>query len=140
MKDYNDSWWYNELGSAMHLFVNGKSITGTYHTVVGDANGEYDLVGQIDIDSGESSAIGFVVVWNNASGSSDSVTAWSGQFKLVGQTPTILTTWLLTKETALSDDWRSTIVGKDRFTPVPIDEEQIKFNRENGSIQSFPSK
>jgi hypothetical protein len=35
--------WYNELGSKMTLRVKGSSITGKYHTAVGDADGIYEL-------------------------------------------------------------------------------------------------
>ena len=130
--------WYNQLGSQMILKVNGKNISGTYNTKVGDASGEYDLIGKIDIDIDESTAMGWVVLWNNQVGSSDSVTAWSGQVQAIDGEERIVTTWLLTTETDADDDWHSTIVGKDIFTRLMPTPEIQKANAQKGVRSSSP--
>lgn len=132
--------WYNELGSSMTLTVNGNSITGTYQTTVGDASGIYDLVGRTDTDNDTSQAIGFVVVWQNQYGSSDSVTTWSGQYQIINGVDTIVTTWLLTQETDPDDDWASTMVNKDLFTRVAPIEEEIQQQIKKGVKPSHPKR
>ena len=132
--------WYNELGSSMTLVVNGNSITGTYQTAVGDASGTYDLVGRTDTDNDASQAVGFVVVWQNQSGSSDSVTTWSGQYQNINGIDTIVTTWLLTQETNPNDDWASTIINKDIFTKTAPIEEEIQRQLKRGVKASHPNK
>jgi len=132
--------WYNELGSQMILQIQGKRIVGTYNTRVGDASGNYELVGQMDIDIDESTAIGWVVVWNNQYGSSDSVTAWSGQVQVIDEIEKIVTTWLLTAETEPDDTWHSTLIGKDTFTRLAPTENKIAENLRAGVKFSFPIK
>ena len=132
--------WYNELGSCMTLTVNGNSITGTYQTAVGDASGTYDLVGRTDTDNDESQCVGFVVAWQNQYGSSDSATAWSGQYQIIDGVDTIVTTWLLTQETNPDDDWASTIINKDLFTKSLPGEEKIKGLLKKGVKSSHPKK
>lgn len=130
--------WYNELGSKMVLQVMGKRISGTYHTKVGDASGDYELVGQMDTDNDESTAIGWVVIWNNQYGSSDSVTAWSGQVQEFNGVESIVTTWLLTAETDEGDDWHSTLIGKDIFTRLEPSQEKVTANAMKGIKPSSP--
>ena len=132
--------WYNELGSSMTLVVNGNSITGTYQTAVGDASETYDLVGRTDTDNDARQAVGFVVVWQNQYGSSDSVTTWSGQYQNINGIDTIVTTWLLTQETNPNDDWASTIVNKDIFTKTAPIEEEIQQQLKRGIKASHPNK
>lgn len=131
--------WYNELGSVMTLRVNGSVVTGTYQTAVGDAEGVYDLVRRTVIDDSSSEVLGWVVVWQNQHGNSESVTAWSGEFQTVNGVPTIVATWLLTNETDPNDDWHSTIVGKDTFTNSRPSEEQIRNNFSKGDKVPFGS-
>jgi hypothetical protein len=130
--------WYNELGSQMTLQTNGNIISGTYQTAVGDASGIFNLIGQIVLDDDSSLVLGWVVVWQNQFGNSDSVTTWSGQLQSVNGTPTIVTTWLLTSETDPNDDWHSTLVGKDIFTTYQPSEEQVRTNLAKGVKRSFP--
>jgi len=132
--------WYNELGSVMTIQTNGSTIIGTYQTAVGDASGVYNLIGHIDTDNDSSQAVGWVVVWQNKYGSSDSVTTWSGQFQVIDGVPTIVTTWLLTQETNPSDDWRSTLIGQDTFTSIERTKEQIHENIKKGVKSSLPMK
>jgi hypothetical protein len=132
--------WYNELGSYMTIQVIDKNITGNYYTKVGDATGIYELVGQIDIDQDNSTAIGWVVLWNNQYGSSDSVTSWSGQIHTLNGTESIVTTSLLTTETESDDDWHSTLIGKDTFTRIEPTKEQVDKMRNKGVNYSFPHK
>ena len=120
--------WYNELGSMMSLHVDGLSITGTYQTGVGDAEGIYQLTGSVDINgdpSGRGQAIGWVVVWVNLYGNSHSVTTWSGQYQIIDGVDEIETLWLLTSETPSSSDWASTLVNKDTFTRTAPSKEMI---------------
>jgi hypothetical protein len=127
--------WYNELGSVMKLQINGNNIVGTYHTLVGDAEGIYPLMGIGDFDNHQSEALGWVVSWNNEFKNSDSVTVWSGQYQEKNEEDVILTTWLLTSESRPQDDWRSTLVGTDIFYRQPIE----KMNKNIRNIKrSFP--
>lgn len=135
-----DGEWHNELGSILTIKVEGSTIKGIYQTKVGDANGIYTLVGQADTAHDSSIAIGWVVVWKNEHGNSDSVTAWSGQCQLIDGTKTIVTTWLLTEETSPKDDWRSTIIGKDIFTMNKLTPEEINKNLKRGVKSSFSKK
>ena len=113
--------WYNELGSKM--VVSDKTdaegqFTGVYHSKVGEATKQYPLVGRYDVAGNTThGTMGFTVQWHNAFLNSKSVTTWSGQRQLdaAGQ-PCILTTWLLTSETAQAGDWASTMVGTNVFT------------------------
>ena len=130
--------WYNEIGSQMNLQCVGKNISGTYHTSVGNASGIYNLSGQMDTDLDQSTAIGWVVVWNNEYGSSDSITAWSGQVQTVDGVLYIVTTWLLTSETEQDDNWHSTFIGKDIFTKTQPSEEERRKNISKGMKQSSP--
>ena len=130
--------WFNELGSQMDLHVSGKNITGTYHTKVGDASGIYDLSGKIDVDNDASTAIGWIVLWNNQFGSSDSVTAWSGQIQAIDGIERIVTTWLLTSETDVNDTWHSTLIGKDTFTREMLTPEDVAKNLKKGFKASNP--
>jgi hypothetical protein len=130
--------WYNELGSTMSLIVNGNSLTGKYQTAVGDAKGTYDLVGQIDVGSNADEALGWVVLWSNEFGSKNSITTWSGQRQQINGVDTIMTTWLLTTETAMDGEWRSTLVGKDVFTRQKPNLEQLKTKGSAGQRTSFP--
>jgi hypothetical protein len=113
--------WYNELGSRMNLIVSGLSLTGSYETKVGRGSGSYKLYGMLVPGSeppGE--AVGFVVGWLNDTGSSYSVTTWSGQSLIAaGGQQEIVTTWLLTTETTPGDSWKSTLVGRDIFGRTP---------------------
>lgn len=132
--------WYNELGSCMTLTENGNSVTGTYQTVVGDAEGTYDLIGRTDTDNDSSQAIGFVVVWQNQYGSSDSVTTWSGQYQIIDGVEIIVATWLLTQETSPDDDWASTLINKDIFTRTTPNEEKIQEHIKKGAKPSHPKR
>ncbi len=133
--------WYNELGSEMNLQVDGMQVTGTYQTAVGNAQGIYQLYGLTDSDPAipTNQAVGFVVVWENEYGSSYSVTAWSGQWQMIGSEESITTMWLLTSESDPSQDWKSTIVGKDVFTRNQPPQHQIEKNARQ-SAWSHPTK
>ena len=132
--------WYNELGSAMTLKVEGKKITGTYHTTVGDASGTYDLIGQTDTNKDGSQMVGFVVAWNNQEGNSEAVTAWSGQYQMIDGEEIIMAAWLLTQETAVDDDWKLTVVNKDIFTRTAPTKEEIQRHRRRGTKHSHPNR
>jgi Avidin family len=122
-----DGVWYNELGSQLTLKVNGNNISGTYKTTVGNAKGTYQVCGMRVPGSGKSDeAIGFVVAWVNDSGSSSSVTSWSGQWQIIDGKEEINTTWLLTSAEPPEDDWKSTLVGRDIFTRNKPSPKQVK--------------
>ena len=106
--------WYNELKSKMVLTVKDGSVTGTYETAVGDAKGPYVLVGRTETSAKGSQSVAFVVCWQNQSGTSECTTAWSGQLQAdKNGKESISTTWLLTGDTDVDADWKSTIVGQD---------------------------
>ena len=107
--------WYNELNSKVHFELNGKTITGTYQSAVGDAVGPYELIGQLD-ESDETPTIGWVVVWQNGRKDTHAVTAWSGQVQDIEGVVHIETMWLLTNSTTDAEEWQATLVGNDVFT------------------------
>ena len=80
-----DGTWYNELGSWMVLQLgpDGRSLTGVYHSAVGHAVEEYILSGRVDGTPEDGQSLGWVVSWQNGRLNSHSVTAWSGQFRVV---------------------------------------------------------
>lgn len=122
--------WYNELGSYMNMTVSGSTVWGTYRTAVGHASGTYDFYGRIDPSPGPyGQALGWTVAWANPYGNSHSATAWSGQYESIGSREEIVALWLLTSETPESQDWASTLVGKDVFTRTPPAPEEIETNR-----------
>ncbi len=126
--------WYNELTSQVEFQVNGNRVIGKYWTAVGDAVGEYSLIGQINNSNNLGQVIGFVVLWQNEFRGANAVTTWSGQVQLDDNgDETIVTTWLLTLETDVDSDWKSTLIGKDTFTRNPQNKNQYK----NSEI-SFP--
>jgi hypothetical protein len=122
-----DGSWYNEHGSEMQISIapDGTTLTGTYRTRVGLANGLYPLVGYCDPrPDAMSTALGFTVIWNNASGDANSVTSWCGQYQTIDGCETITALWLLTQETDPSDNWQSTMVGEDCFIRHPAPDRQ----------------
>lgn len=133
--------WYNELGSRMQITVDGSSITGIYHTSRGDASGNYQLVGGVDIAGDPAKtgqAIAWVVVWTNKqSGSSGSVTAWSGQYQIINGLEEIEAIWLLTSESSENSDWASTRINKDVFRRSAPELESIEKAR-NKRMPSHP--
>src|SRR4051812_22002228 len=107
--------WFNELGSQMDITLSGATITGTYWTAVGSASGRYDLIGYIDttLPSPGGQAVGWTVVWKNGTGTSNSVTTWSGQYQTDAGPEEIVTFWLLTSEQLSANDWGATQIGKN---------------------------
>lgn len=123
--------WYNELGSWMvlQLGADGRSLTGTYHSAVGQAVEEYVLTGRLDGNAGASTGLGWVVSWQNQQLNAHSVTTWSGQYRIVDGQEFITTTWLLTREGNPNEDWESTLVGKDVFSRTPPTPDHIARTR-----------
>ncbi len=118
--------WYNELRSMMIIEDHGSEIIGRYQTAVGDADGWYQLVGRVSLPADDNRALGFVVTWQNETRQTDSCTVWCGEVRETDGTQSIETTWLLTIETTPGDDWKSTLVGKDRFTRIPPEASRTK--------------
>ena len=118
-------------------YPNGN-FSGTYCSAVGDAEKEYGLQGRFD---NEGYTIGWTVAYKNQYRNAHSTAAWSGQFQLDPQTkqPHILTTWVLTTQTDPEDDWQSTNVGFDTFTPVQPSEAAI-LRAKQRCQQSHPKK
>ena len=109
--------WFNELGSLMTIAsIDGNVLSGEYQTRVGDPRGLYILSGQTD---GDRQSLGWCVGWVNQDGDAHSTTSWSGQYQTVGGDETIAAMWLLTMDIPTSDDWKSTLIGKDVFTRMP---------------------
>jgi hypothetical protein len=135
--------WWNELGSEMELYISGASVSGWYNTAVGQASGQYPLVGLINTDpfyystsggiSGMSQALGWVVVWQNAYGNSNSVTTWSAQYQTLDGDEEIVSLWLLTTETEESGDWGATQVGQNIFKRTQPTQEEIEKNRKRNT-------
>lgn len=120
--------WFNELGSTMTINgVTPAGFSGTYQTAVsttGCAQGVFTLIGISDTDA-DGTSVAFAVAWTNGSSQCHSVTAWSGQLQIINGEEQIIATWLLTMETDPSQDWASTLVGRDVFTRNPIPEEHL---------------
>lgn len=112
--------WYNELSSQMNIQVQNGLISGTYQSGVGSGAETFALTGLINTQAQNNAAVGWVVVWTNATTDLTSVTSWSGEVQTDAQgNTTIETTWLLTQQTDAANNWESTLVGKDRFTQQP---------------------
>ena len=112
--------WKNELGSIMVLtYGSDGSLSGTYQSGAGNDD-VFQLSGRWDTrpSQNNSYAVGWTVVWANNSKSVDldEVTSWSGHHVLNALTYVIKSTWLLTQDTVIKDDWKSTLVGQDTFT------------------------
>ncbi|KAF7295673.1 Avidin family protein [Mycena indigotica] len=122
--------WYNELGSVMSLTADENGgLTGTYNSAVGDAEFEYVLTGRFDTTppDGEGVSLGWAVAWKNGYRDANSTTTWSGQF-YPGDTAddnTIVTQWLLTSSTTPANNWDSTAIGNDLFTPNAPDDATV---------------
>ena len=94
------------LDGVFSLHWMGRSLTGVYHSAVGHAVEEYILSGRVDGTPEDGQSLGWVVSWQNGRLNSHSVTAWSGQFRVVGGGDEfITTTWLLTRESSPEEDW-----------------------------------
>ncbi|KAJ8514904.1 hypothetical protein ONZ45_g7600 [Pleurotus djamor] len=121
--------WYNELGSRMDLTANDDgSLTGKYHSAVGDVPKIYALSGQYNLKSlaGRGVSLSWTVSFEVDTGDTHihSTSAWSGQF-FASPEPVILTQWLLTRSGEREDLWESTHVGHDEFAKVKPSHEQI---------------
>jgi len=106
-----DGTYYNELGSVLTITSQNGSVSGTYQTAVGNAQGIYDLTGYVNDDTDP--AVGWVVLWSNQYGDSNSLTCWAGQYYSADDT--IVTMWLLRSEAAENQNWAATQVGEDVF-------------------------
>lgn len=75
-------------------------------------------IGTYDKDGTENGGtIAWTVTFNNAEhGNSKSSTGWSGQRQLLNGDPVIRTTWVLTSQTNVSDNWKSTMISQDFFS------------------------
>ena len=129
--------WYNELGSTM-IITSYDSDTGVfggeYQSLVGQAEKWYILTGRHDRDG---LTVGWTVNWQNQYMNAHSVTTWSGQLQCNGE-PSILTTWLLTSQTSLEDNWESTQVGFDLFTQSPQTKTESTEKAKLYSRRSYP--
>jgi len=132
--------WYNELGSVMELEIRGSEITGIYKTNVGDADGWYSIVGRTGGNQANRETLGFLVLWKNGKRDTDSVTVWTGELLADSKgNERIETMWLLTSETSVQDEWKSTLAGKDIFERVPFAEDFVTSAR-RAKAPSYPRK
>ena len=110
--------WRNEEGSLMKLsYGDDGALSGTYQSGVGEKH-IFQLSGRWDTTKSKNSsyACGWSVVWSNSSGVDlDEVTSWSGHHIFDNSGYIIKTTWLLTKDTVVANDWKSTLIGQDTF-------------------------
>jgi hypothetical protein len=111
--------WYNELGSKMILHADKKgSLSGKYHSAVGDAQDFYILAGRFDACpplDGSGDSVGWAVTFRNDKRNAHSTATWSGQYFDDKDGERILTQWLLTSSTAPGSVWNSTNIGHDTF-------------------------
>lgn len=89
--------WYNQLKSRMVISTaeNGL-LAGRYESAVGDAEGEYELIGRYNTTS---NTLAWTVAWVNSQRTASSTSAWSGIYKPAkgDSCEAIHTTWLLAK-------------------------------------------
>nr|BAH20870.1 tamavidin1 [Pleurotus cornucopiae] len=119
--------WYNELGSTMNLTANKDgSLTGTYHSNVGEVPPTYHLSGRYNLQppSGQGVTLGWAVSFENTSANVHSVSTWSGQY-FSEPAEVILTQWLLSRSSEREDLWQSTHVGHDEFSKTKPTKEKI---------------
>jgi hypothetical protein len=132
--------WINELQSQMVITTSSAisttqgyttyQVNGTYTSYVTDVlppipQAEGPLVGQLDSftlqpnNQDYSAAVGFVVVWSTGTVDLCSVTSWSGQLIAIPDGTdfiyAIISNWLLTNESELSNVWQSSQIGFDFF-------------------------
>ena len=103
--------YVNELGSNMTLkcFPDTGVLSGSYQSAVGDASGQYPVMG-IATSCGDQPVVGFCVAWNNAG----ATTCWTGQFLAADES--IATTWILAGQpNAQGQVWDNNRVGADLF-------------------------
>jgi len=108
--------YVNELGSNVTLkcFPDSGVLSGSYQTAVGDASGQYPVMG-LATSCGDQPVVGFCVAWNNAAhGNTGSTTCWTGQFLAADES--LATTWILSSQpNAQGQVWASNRVGSDLF-------------------------
>lgn len=114
------SHWQNELGSVMSLVpakIGANYITwsGWYQTVVGDADGKYDLTGRSIVNNGVQ-LVTWNVVWSNSKRTSSSLSSWNGYLDPNEKEPKIYANWILTSVSGAF--WNSTLAGQDIFTQI----------------------
>lgn len=110
--------WYNEFGSLMSITLAPEArgeIRGLYVSQVGEAIGEYPLLGWFGEPEqpAYSAPLGWTVSWRNERWNAFSVTSWSGQY--LQDTEQILATWLLTRSADADNEWEATVTGQDVF-------------------------
>lgn len=128
--------WYNQLGSSMTIKVARGSVSGTYHTGVGEPKPEdaFDIVGLVYDD-----LISFIVRWKNATKDFGSMTAWVGQMTKDddGQADRVDTLWHLVRNVPDEDEpkklWGSVVAGADRFRRTPFPAAALKVIKAAGS-------
>ncbi|XP_028840447.1 avidin [Denticeps clupeoides] len=111
--------WRSDLGSALRLRATGPELRGSYVTAVESSLGaagpgrEAKLLGFVG--DGARPALAFSALWRGGS-----ISSWVGQcFMLPDGRWELRTQWMLrTVARGLSDNWRSTRFGEDRFTFV----------------------
>lgn len=111
--------WRNALGATMTLVATPDGVlSGSYDSAVGPVAGRYALTGRFDAapPADAHAAVGWVVIWDNASGNQHSVTTWCGRYD--PDADLLHATWLLTAEGSEHTGWCSTRVGQDLFTRV----------------------
>ena len=107
-----DGVYVNQEGTIAELRSDGRYISVSVKTSVGNAIGVYQGVGVVGMSSIPGArAIAFSVVWENEYTHSHSATSWCG----VLRGDEIHATWVLTIEMPTSEAWRSRLIGFDRF-------------------------
>jgi hypothetical protein len=112
--------YINTLGSVMNLICTGSAgaavLTGFYTSAVGDAEGNYPLLGQATSCNNDGQG-GFSVAWlNEQNGNSFSATSWVFQAQQDGQRVVLNAPWIMVHETTKADAWSATNFGLDLFT------------------------
>jgi hypothetical protein len=109
-----DGNWVSALGSLLQITSSGTSITGTYQVIPGNTATIYPLVGSIVAPGGSTEAVGWTILWTNASGDSNTLSSYAGMFA-PGNPDRIFMTWLRRTEVAEANNWAATQIGADVF-------------------------
>lgn len=109
--------WYSGVGSTLELQVSGGTLTGFFESTETNPSKKYPLTGLVDPDTARHNRVlAFVVSWidNISSSKYRSISSYTGQFH--SKDNEINVTLLITDETSIHKQYRSTLVAHDTFT------------------------
>jgi len=114
--------WINEFNSVLNIQeIEGHTFKGTYSSTTG-ATGKYNVVGIFDPSpvAGKGFTIAFSISWKNIESEEEDmgshwVSGFTGEIREIDGLMTIITTYILTKNTILKNSWNDTVINKATF-------------------------